>query len=202
MALFRSLIRIFSGQTSLEGLCPSGNETSSKRPGSDGEIRIGKPYPTGALEAVRLTNDYILQNHVELGMFATLFFGVLDSATGLLTYINGGHQPPLIIGPSGDVREHLSTTGPAVGIMPDTTFNVQQTRLEPGDIPLGYTDGVPEARGNGGEFSSEKRLLSMLKSTAPSALVLLDQIVEGVTAYIGETDQSDDITLLAVRRQY
>jgi len=202
MALFRSLIRIFSGQTSLEGLSPSGNETSSRRLGSDGEIRIGNPYPTGALEAVRLTNDYILQNHGELGMFATLFFGVLDPATGLLTYINAGHQPPVIIDPSGEVREHLSPTGPAVGMMPDATFSVQQTRLEPGDILLGYTDGVPEADSNGGGFFSEERLLSMLKPTSPSALLLLHQIVESVTAHIGEADQSDDITLLAVRRQY
>jgi sigma-B regulation protein RsbU (phosphoserine phosphatase) len=201
MALFRSLIRIFSGQTYLEGLCPTGSETSSNRRSSDGEIRIENPSPAGALEAVRLTNDYILQNHGKLGMFATLFFGVLDSATGLLTYINAGHPPPLVIDPSGEVREHLSPTGPAVGMMPGTTFSVQQTRLNPGDILLGYTDGVPEAGGNGGEFLGKERLLSMMKPTAPSALLLLDQIVESVTAHIGEADQSDDITLLAVRRQ-
>jgi sigma-B regulation protein RsbU (phosphoserine phosphatase) len=201
MALFRSLIRIFSGQTSLEGLCPYGNEITSKRPSSDGEIRTGNPYPAGALQAVRLTNDYILKNHGELGMFATLFFGVLDPATGLLTYINGGHQPPLVIGPSGDVREHLSPTGPAVGMMLDTTFRVQQTRLNPGDILLGYTDGVPEAVGNGAEFSSEQWLLSMLKSTPPSALLLLEQIVESVTAHNHKAGQSDDITLIAVGRQ-
>jgi phosphoserine phosphatase RsbU/P len=202
MALFRSLIRIFSGQTSLEGLCPSGSEIFSERPSSDGEVRIGNPNPTAALEAVRLTNDYILQNHGELGMFATLFFGVLDSATGLLTYINGGHQPPLVIDPSGAVREYLGPTGPAVGMMLDTTFKVQQTRLNPGDILFGYTDGVPEAVGHGGEFFSEERVLSMLKSTAPSALSLLDHIVESVTAHIGEAGQSDDITVLAVGRQY
>jgi phosphoserine phosphatase RsbU/P len=202
MALFRSLIRIFSGQTSLEGLCPSRDEISSKRSSSDGEIRIGNPYPGGAIQAVRLTNDYILQNHGELGMFATLFFGVLDSATGLPTYIKGGYQPPLVIDPSGDVREHLSPTGPAVGMMRDGTFRVEQTRLKAGDILLGYTDGVPEAGGNGEEFFRDNRVLSMLKSTAPSALLLLDQIVESVTAYFGKAGQSDDITLLAVGRQY
>jgi serine phosphatase RsbU (regulator of sigma subunit) len=202
MALFRSLLRIFSGQTSLEGLCPSGSEISSERASSDGEVRIGNPNPTAALEAVRLTNDYILQNHGDLAMFATVFFGVLDPATGLLTYINGGHQPPLVIDPSGDVREHLSPTGPAVGMMRNTTFRVGQTCLKAGDILLGYTDGVSEAGGNGGEFFRDKRVQSMVKSTPNSALLLVDQIVESVTARIGDAGQIDDITLLAVGRQY
>jgi sigma-B regulation protein RsbU (phosphoserine phosphatase) len=67
---------------------------------------------------------------------------------------------------------------------------------------LGYTDGAPEAGWNGGEFFREKRVLSTLKSTVPSAVFLVEEIVKSVTAHIGEAGQSDDITLLAVRRQY
>jgi serine phosphatase RsbU (regulator of sigma subunit) len=153
-----------------------------------------------ALKAVGLTNNYIALNHGELAMFATLFFGVLDPSTGLLSYISGGHEPLLIVDSSGGVREHLNPTGPAVGITPDTEFKIEQTRLEPGDILLSYTDGVLEALAAGGEFFTRKRLLSMLEQSTSSATLLLDQIVASVLSHIGEADQHDDITMLAVRR--
>jgi serine phosphatase RsbU (regulator of sigma subunit) len=153
-----------------------------------------------ALKAVGLTNNYIALNHGELAMFATLFFGVLDPSTGLLSYISGGHEPILIVDSSGGVRERLNPTGPAVGITPDTEFKIEQTRLEPGDILLGYTDGVLEALAAGGEFFTRKRLLSMLEQSTSSAALLLDQIVASVLSHIGEADQHDDITVLAVRR--
>jgi serine phosphatase RsbU (regulator of sigma subunit) len=153
-----------------------------------------------ALKAVWLTNNYIAQNHGDLAMFATLFFGVLDPSTGLLSYISGGHEPLLIVDSSGGVREHLNPTGPAVGITPDTEFKIEQTRLEPGDILLGYTDGVLEALAAGGEFFTRKRLLSMLEQSTSSATLLIDQIVASVLSHIGEADQYDDITVLAVRR--
>jgi serine phosphatase RsbU (regulator of sigma subunit) len=87
-----------------------------------------------------------------------------------------------------------------VGVTPDTEFKIEQTRLEPGDILLSYTDGVLEAIAAGGEFFTRKRLLSMLEQSTSSATLLLDQIVASVLSHIGEADQHDDITMLAVRR--
>jgi serine phosphatase RsbU (regulator of sigma subunit) len=207
MALFRSLIRIFSGQTSLQGLVCSTSEDSANLLSLAADGQTAEASHIDALKAVWLTNNYIAQNHGELAMFATLFFAVLDPSTGLLAYISGGHEPLVIVDSSGGVRENLNPTGPAVGITPDTKFEIQQTRLEPGDILLGYTDGLLgytdgllEAIAASGEFFTRKRLLSMLEPSAPSATVLLDQIVGRVTAHIGEADQYDDITILAVRR--
>jgi sigma-B regulation protein RsbU (phosphoserine phosphatase) len=200
MALFRSLIRLFSGQTSLTELLLHGNELVRNPLDTTSDTQGSVPDHTQALQAVRLTNNYIVQNHGDLGMFATLFFGVLDPNTGLLTYINGGHEPLFILNPSGGVRERLKSVGPAVGIMPNMDYSITQVHLEPGDTMLGFTDGVPEARASNGEFFTKERLVSMLEQPVSSAAALLDQISASVLAHTGEADQYDDITLLAVRR--
>ena len=199
MGLFRSLIRIFSGQTDLEGLTYLDNPaTYSAENFSTSQLQDKQIIK--ALKAVRLTNDYIAKNHGDVGMFATLFFGVLDPITGTLTYVNGGHEPLLLIDAQGGVRESLNPTGPAVGMLPNLDFNIQKTLIKPGDILLGYTDGVTEARAADGEFFKEKRLLSMLEGTFPSTTDLLNQIVASVLEHIGTAVQFDDITMLAVRR--
>ena len=200
MALFRSLIRIFSGQTTLSGLeCT--NEVSAVRNSNPRSVETGVALSeTNALKAIQLTNDYIVQNHEELAMFATVFFGVLEPKTGVLTYINGGHDPLYILNPSGGVRQHLGPTGPAVGIRPDAKLEIQQTRINPGEILFGYTDGVTEASAIDGTFFNEKKLLTQLKSGASSASQLLDKISTEVKNHIGSAEQFDDITMLAVRR--
>ena len=92
-----------------------------------------------------LTSEYIIDNHGEQNMFATLFFGALDPSTGLLMYVNGGHNPPYIVGPDG-IRAQLEPTGPALGIVPGAEYKIRQVRLEPGDTLFAYTDGVTDAR--------------------------------------------------------
>ncbi len=134
MGLFRSLIRIFSHQIRLKGNASGILETNSPADGWIGESKSINLAHLNALQAVKVTNNYIAENHGELGMFATLFFGVLDPATGLLTYINGGHEDLFIVNPNGGVKQRLKSTGPAVGMLPDLKFKVQQTRLEPGGM--------------------------------------------------------------------
>jgi serine phosphatase RsbU (regulator of sigma subunit) len=200
MALFRSLIRIFSGQTSLEGMTCLYADAAENEENSIPDDLINNPSYTNALKAVRLTNNYIAHNHGELAMFATLFFGVLDPTSGTLTYINGGHDPLFIIKSSGGVRENLIPTGPAVGVTSETKFEMKQTRLAPGEILFGYTDGVTEARAANDEFFSEKRLLSLLEALTPAAGELLKQIAVAIQNHTGNAEQFDDITMLAIRR--
>jgi serine phosphatase RsbU (regulator of sigma subunit) len=133
-------------------------------------------------------------------MFATLFFGVLDPTNGILTYVNGGHEPLFIVRPSGGVRKHLHHSGPAVGVTPGAQFDIRQTSLEPGEILFGYTDGVTEARADDDTFFNEKRLLSLLNISAPTAVGLLEKISSAVQEHTGNAEQFDDITMLAVRR--
>ncbi|NEO88193.1 MAG: serine/threonine-protein phosphatase [Spirulina sp. SIO3F2] len=159
------------------------------------------PHALSPLQAICLTNDYIALNHGDLGMFATLFFGVLDPNTGTLTYVNGGHEPLQLLDPQGQVRWELKPTGPALGIVPHARFMVQQTKLIPGEVLLGYTDGITEARAVNAEFFTKAQLLKSLPQPIESAEMLLEQIMQQVLQHTQFAKKWDDITLLAVRRQ-
>jgi len=200
MALFRSLIRVFSGQTSLDGSPLSCSDTLRDEPARLADSSFLDPTHITALKAVKLTNNYIALNHGDLSMFATLVFGILDPDSGSLSYINGGHEPLFIVGPDGGVKDRLSHTGPAVGIEPEIDFRIRQTHMDSGDILLGYTDGVTEAVASDGAFFTMDRLVSILEIPAATATELLDRIAGSLQEHVGGADQFDDITLLAIRR--
>ncbi|MBE9169711.1 SpoIIE family protein phosphatase [Pleurocapsales cyanobacterium LEGE 06147] len=202
MALMRSLIRVFSSQAKLQGRTSTILEENQPVPGSWlGQSMLTNLSHLEALQAVSLTNNYVAQNHWQLSMFATLFFGVLDPVTGLLTYINGGHEPLFILGNSG-IKNTLKATGPAVGMMPNVKFAIKQIQLEPGDILIGYTDGVTEGKNPDGELFTNKRLISLLEQPAASVSQLLDRIKTNLFDYIADAPQFDDITMLAVQRVF
>jgi sigma-B regulation protein RsbU (phosphoserine phosphatase) len=184
MTLFRSLIRITANQDSFEQM-----ETTRD------------PFSTVARlqRAVMLTNNYIAETHHESGMFATLFFGILDPHAGRLMYINGGHEPPLIV-QSGEVRESLCKTGPAVGAIRDAHFDVRIVQMNPGDMLFAFTDGAPEAKDPPGEFFGRERLFHLIRQSNVSSHELIQTIEAALHRYMDGATQFDDITLLAVRR--
>ncbi len=191
MALIRSLIRVFSGQTQLDGLSIVVGENKE---------RVQTAYcQTKALQAVELTNEYVVKNHWELCMFATLFFGVLDPDTGLLTYINGGHEPLFLVNNSG-IKQALKPTAPAVGMFPNVKFAIEQVQFEVGDTLFAYTDGVTECKNPHGELFTPQRLCSLLEKPSTSACDLLTRIETELFAHINQAPQFDDITMLAVQR--
>jgi len=192
MALFRSLIRVFSGKINLQGVSVPGS--TKTKADSHGD------YFYEALNAVSLTNDYIAEEHGEEGMFATMFFGVLDPLTGKMAYVNGGHEPVLIVNQSG-VKESLRSTGPVVGMMPEMEFQVKQVSIEPGDILIGYTDGVTEAMSPQEDLFGKKRFATLLEKPAPTASKLIEQIKLELFNHIDNAPQFDDITMLALHRE-
>jgi phosphoserine phosphatase RsbU/P len=199
MALFRSLIRVFSGQHQLNKLSLLKQVGEKELVNLTATATQIESDSIRALEAVTLTNDYVAQEHSNMNMFATLFFGVLNPNTGSLFYINGGHEPLYIIDSTG-IRETLKHTGPAVGMMPNMKFKVQQTNLKPGDILIGYTDGVPEAHSMDGKLFGNKQLLSLLEKSAPSATALIERLKADLFTHINTAPQFDDITMLALQR--
>jgi sigma-B regulation protein RsbU (phosphoserine phosphatase) len=197
MAVIRSLIRAFSEQSTSFGL-PILSESKTSSPNSV-EHKLTTLYQDlNALNTVVMASNYIARTHSQLSMFATLFLGVLNPDTGMLTYVNGGHEAPVIIGRKG-IRDRLGQTGPAVGMMPDAEFGLQQYQLKHQDTLLAYTDGVPETRDPSGAFFTEKKLFSLLEQPAPSAAALVQRIESSLKAHIAGADQFDDITMLAVR---
>jgi sigma-B regulation protein RsbU (phosphoserine phosphatase) len=196
MALIRSLIRVFSGHISLHGFS---NFSVDQRAGNMTTVLTATDNQINALNAVKLTNDYIVHEHGKESMFATLFFGVINPLTGVLAYINGGHEPVLIVDSAG-VKKSLKPTGPAVGIIPAVKFEIQHAQMESGDILIGYTDGVIDSSTPNGDFFTRKRLLSILKQPPPSASELVEGIRTNIFAHIQNSPQFDDITMLAVQR--
>ena len=132
-------------------------------------------------------------------MFATIFYAILDPEKCILTYINGGHEPPIIIGAEG-IKTSLDPTGPAVGLYPDLKFKTRTVKLEPGDVLLVYTDGVIDARNKAGEAFTKKRLQDLLAESSPSAEELINKIKTQINDHTHSENQYDDITIMALRR--
>jgi sigma-B regulation protein RsbU (phosphoserine phosphatase) len=150
--------------------------------------------------ALELTNDYIFQNQIQTSMFATLFAGVLHPDTGVLKYVNCGHNPPYIVGTSG-IKTKLKPTGPVVGAFPGVKYKVKEITLQPGESLFTFTDGLPEARDINHEFYTDDRILELLEQPNSSASNLLDRVDKSVHAHIASASQFDDITMLVIRRQ-
>ncbi|MDX2272339.1 MAG: SpoIIE family protein phosphatase [Cyanobacteriota bacterium] len=200
MALFRSLIRVFAEQSYLLALRTIASSDNLPQMSDSGfQAQLAELSYTAPLKAVSLANDYIVHNHSNANMFATLFFGVLDPETGLLTYINGGHEPPIILDHQQKIKARLAPSGAAVGFLPREKYEILNIQLQPGDIFLAYTDGVTEARSPNKAFFRESRLLDLLNEPVDSAASLLGRIESQVLAYIDTANQFDDITMLAVR---
>lgn len=147
--------------------------------------------------AVLLTNNYIAETHGRTGMFATVFFGILDLYDSTLTYINCGHLSPLLIDQHG-VKRMLGPTGPALGAISDAKHTVRQVHMDRGDLLFAYTDGLTEAENSDEQMFELGSLLPLLASSA-SLAEILEQALERIEAHVSEANQFDDITMLALR---
>jgi phosphoserine phosphatase RsbU/P len=151
-------------------------------------------------DTVSFVNDYIANVHGNANMFATLFMGVLDPASGEVLYVNGGHDPPILVRADGR-RATLAPTGPAVGLAPGLPFTIARTTLAPGEVLLAYTDGVTDARSTDGQRFGDGRLAELASAHAgDSATALLAAIEAAVDGHCADAVPFDDVTLLAVRR--
>ncbi len=134
-------------------------------------------------------------------MFVTAFAGVLDLASGDLQYASAGHDRPFLIGDGGGLRQLDTEGGPPFGVVDDFPFPIERDRVEGGAVLFLYTDGVTEAQDSGGGFYSTSRLSATLSDTpAASARDVVDLCFEAVRRFVGNAEQADDITVLAIRR--
>ncbi|HRZ10460.1 MAG TPA: PP2C family protein-serine/threonine phosphatase, partial [Gemmatimonadales bacterium] len=195
MSLFRSLLRALAEQS-------DGARWNERGAGRDRRRDAGPRAEavTGhLLRTITLANDYVAGTHSRSNMFATVFFAVVDGESGLVQYINAGHEPPAVTGPGG--LRQLPPTGPALGLMPGMAFEVGRTTLAPGESLVAWTDGVTEARtGMGDELYGDARTLDTVRAGGGSADEMLDGLLSAVDGWTAGAEQSDDITLLAVRR--
>jgi sigma-B regulation protein RsbU (phosphoserine phosphatase) len=147
-------------------------------------------------------NNQLCQSNEEM-MFVTVFFGVLEINTGKFIYVNGGHNPPIIYHAKENTCEYLNVKKNFVlGGMEDVPYKQQETILENGDLIFTYTDGVNEAMNINNEEYTSERLLEFMNSTNCRADLkeLLAAVKSDVSKHVGNAEQSDDITMLALRR--
>lgn len=134
-------------------------------------------------------------------MFVTVFYGILNLRTGELAYSNAGHNPPLILRGDGQVEWLKLPTGLVLGVDPLAPYQTRTITLNPGDAILAYTDGVTEAMNPARQLFSEARLLETVQQQqhACTAMCLVNEVANAVTAFADSAPQSDDITILAIR---
>ena len=130
--------------------------------------------------------------------YATLFLGIYDGRSHRLTYSNGGHLPPILIGKDGSVRR-LEVGGTVVGLFDCMTYEEDSVEMHPGEIFLAYSDGVTEPENDFGEFG-EQRLIDLVRENRNQPLPQISQIVTAaVDTWIGDKEQPDDVTLVLAR---
>ena len=130
--------------------------------------------------------------------YATLFLGIYDGRSHQLTYSNGGHLPPLLIGEDGSLRR-LECGGTVVGLFDNMSYEEDSVVMKPGEVFVAYSDGVTEPENDFGEFG-ESRLIDLVRENRHLPLAQISQTVTmAVDTWIGDNEQPDDVTLVLAR---
>ncbi len=146
-------------------------------------------------------NNRLLKD-ARANLFITLFYGILDPIGGTLTYCNAGHNPPYLIRSSDQESvESLTRTGIAMGIETNSTWSTDTVAIEPGDILVLYTDGIPDARDQDGDFFNDEAIIEIVRENiGRSAHEIQSSIINEVQNFSSDTPQDDDITLMVLVR--
>lgn len=184
MTLYRSLLRATTTSSDLSNL--------------SNRMQLS---PLDRLEhAVSFTNMYVTTIHADTFTFATTFIGLFDVGSGTLHYINAGNEPPYLVRRDGEM-ETLKPSGPAIGVFSDAKFSVRESHMEPGEMLIAFTDGIPEGKNPRDEFFGYERLQPLLVNNHPGPSDCLNQIADHLATFMEDGEQFDDITMLAIRRK-
>ena len=149
-----------------------------------------------AVQIVETMNSNLCEEYTG-GDFVTMFVGILDLNSGILDYCNAGHEPPIVSAQLLEVKRNLP-----VGALSDWNYEGQQTQLKPGDMLFLYTDGLSEAKNSKGKLLGRKYVNKLAAEHATdSPQQLVDLMEAEVHRHAGNAEQSDDITLLAIKWQ-
>jgi len=144
-------------------------------------------------------NDFVHQSS-ESHTYITFFFGELDTETGEMSFVNAGHNPPVLLGVEGGLQR-LESTGFCLGMFPGVIYGAGRIRIGPGDLLCLYTDGITEGRNPGKEEYGEDRLRALLQENMGLAVSkIMEKIFAEVRGYTGCAEPGDDMTLVLVKR--
>ena len=150
-------------------------------------------------EILRAVNTQICKSN-KARMFVTVWMGILDLESGVMTCSNAGHEYPVIRGGDGIFRILKEKHGLPVGAMAASRYHNYEICMMPGDAIFVYTDGVPEATNSHGEMYGTERLVNDInkyKDCTPKEI--LQSIHSDVDSFVGDADQFDDLTMMAIK---
>jgi serine phosphatase RsbU (regulator of sigma subunit) len=160
-------------------------------------VRIVSRHERSPTRVMEGSNTIFLEDAGSVS-FVTVFYGILDSTKRRHSYVNAGHNPPLLLHRDGTMEE-LIPTGPVIGLVDDPGYLGEEVSLVPGDLLVMYTDGVTEALNGAGEMFGEERLKEVVRQAAGlTAAEIISRIRSAVFSFCGDVDQFDDLTLVVL----
>ena len=172
-------------------------------------------HPSRVSQTVSMVNQ-LLVSSTDMNMFATFFYGELDPRDGSMVATNAGHDPPILCRSNGHI-DRISTGGLVLGVMEGIPYKEEALTIERGDVLVIYTDGITEAQGpledlpdsddeakedDRVNLFEEERLIEVIRSNRHrSAQEIQALILDAVRRHTAGTPQSDDITLVVIKRE-
>ena len=157
-----------------------------------GGFRLLSESESEPVRIVSRMNEMIIRNN-SITIFVTFFAGVLNLETGHLRYCNAGHIPPLVNGEVLPVNSNLP-----IGALSDWEYTTQEADLAPGSTLFLYTDGLNEAEDAQNHMFGKKRILEVVQSAQQEPQTLIERMKQAVADFVGDTEQSDDLTMLMI----
>jgi len=162
-------------------------------------VRVNALWYSEPAKGIISANNIIAQDS-RAGMFVTLFYGILSEQDRSMTYVNAGHNPPLVYRHSSDTFEELTATGIAIGVLEGEEYSQRTVKIDSGDVVVLYTDGITESINSQTEMYGISRLKSVIRRhAASSADDILESILDEVLVFCGAELQFDDCTLLVIK---
>ena len=155
------------------------------------EFRMLSTRESSPDRIISIMNDTMAHDN-DYNMFITMFVGVLDLPTGRLHYSNAGHKAPFIGNKPLPIDPNLP-----IGVFPDHRYSAQETIISPNTSIFLYTDGLTEAEDTTHRQFGQEGIAANLQDGTPQEIV--ERMSSAVNAFIGENEQSDDLTMLAIR---
>lgn len=165
---------------------------------------VATKFPGRAAETLKETNRLIAKQ-IKRGMFVTAVYAILDEASGTITYSSAGHNPILVYRHATKSYELATTKGIALGFNEgpifDKTIQEAKLQLQTGDAVLLYTDGFPEAMNTQHEEFGDERFYKIAAANGHlDSRVLIQGLVGAITQHRGQAEQSDDLTIITIKR--
>jgi len=162
-------------------------------------LRGQTPFADSARDCIRRCNKLLYQS-TSSEKFVTLFYGILDREHHALSFTNAGHENPFLLS-EGGMADRLTEGGVVLSILEEFPYQEATVSLRPGDVLVMFSDGITEAINPAQELFGEARLAAVIaEHRNAAASELIDRIIGAVRAYAATAAQTDDMTLLVLKR--